>query len=104
MAHSNQPRSSTPPPSSGHPRVRAIVRGRKLIGNLLPISRPKMRAPRKIGGGGATTPALSCSSLGIGIVLLALEKIGSATSREHDATHKSLVRTSQNSVKAMFII
>src|SRR3712207_605907 len=96
MAHSNQPTSSTPPPSSGHPRPRAIVRGRKLIGNLLPSSRPKIR------GGGAITPALSCSSLGIGIVLLARDKIGLATSREHDATHKSQVRTSQNAVNTNF--
>ena len=46
MALSNQPRSSTPPPSSGHPpRLRAALLGRKPIGNLLPSTRPKIRAP-----------------------------------------------------------
>jgi hypothetical protein len=38
----------------------------------------------------------------MGIVLLARDKIGLATSREHDATHKSQVRTSQNPVQAKF--
>jgi hypothetical protein len=38
----------------------------------------------------------------MGIVLLALDRMGLATSREHDATHESQVRTSEKAVWAKF--
>jgi hypothetical protein len=55
--------SDIPPTTSGHPRARDAPRGRKGTRNFLSSSRPRTRGTRYIRGGGATTPALSRSSV-----------------------------------------
>jgi hypothetical protein len=51
IVKANQPLSNDPQPRSGHPRLRATLRGKKGMWLFLSSSNPKTRGSRKVSGG-----------------------------------------------------